>query len=711
MLVEGKEVNDYITYLNTWIEAEKLARKHKNEEMNVRINEKWGSCKMTDGKKLWRAIDWKGKSVKEKADEVPPDAVHRYFQGIFQSAKTKNNPILKENEIYNCGSVEVLDMDITMAEVNDAFSEIGTGTSIDGIAPDILPIIPPALRQLIHVLYNRVFKSTYPSTWQDQLLLPHPKKGHLPSNPQLRGIAIGPVLSRVYDKILNKRFKNWYVPNKEQAGFRELMGCLLQIFAIYLLMELAKNTENEIYIAFMDYEKAFDFLSRKRLMDKLCLAKAGKGFIRAFHSMYEKTAYIPKISNTQLGEKITTEHGVTQGKESSANLYSFYVSDMPTYMEQFTTDYMDPLNLVQLADDTATLASYLESLIQKIKSLFGYSKDNYQVANVGKTKYLHLSKNPFTEPLEIDEGQFVESAHKKGYVYLGSLFISSNILTEHITANINHRMGNMHKFYAWLQFNDTTPIKVKLLVLYNCVFAAILYAAETWGDVTLICEKILRIERQALKRCLGVKSSTPNDLLYIELDQADIIANIRDRQYKFYQKLMSLEEDSAVILDVLEMCKDLQIMKYYDELHGEHKCDNLQEKKNSCTIDEGTYKLRYREITDLQYCPALYESFMREDLRMIITRWRLSCFELAIETGRYKGIPREERLCVFCNVIEDEQHAIYHCKAYDNIRREYRELIEENPTVKKFLNPKNKEMANRVGSYLKLIEDERRSLV
>ena len=174
---------------------------------------------------------------------------------------------------------------------------------------------------------------------------------------------------------------------------------------------------------------------------------------------------------------------------------------------------------------------------------------------------------------------------------------------------------------------------------------------------------------------------------------------------------MSLEEDSVVILDVLEMCKDLQIMKYYDELHGEHKCDNLQEKKNLCTIDEGTYKLRYREITDLQYCPALYESFMREDLRMIITRWRLSCFELAIETGRYKGIPREERLCVFCNVIEDEQHAIYHCKAYDNIRREYRELIEENPTVKKFLNPKNKEMANRVGSYLKLIEDERRSLV
>ena len=75
----------------------------------------------------------------------------------------------------------------------------------------------------------------------------------------------------------------------------------------------------------------------------------------------------------------------------------------------------------------------------------------------------------------------------------------------------------MHKFYAWLQYNTDTPIKVKIIVLYNCVFSAILYAAETWGDITAISENMLQLEKQALKRCLGVKSSTPNDILYIEL--------------------------------------------------------------------------------------------------------------------------------------------------------------------------------------------------
>ena len=711
MLLEGKEKEEYLAYLNTWLEAEKYAKLNRKTELNTRVNQKWNNCKVNDGKTLWKAIDWKGKSVKEKTEEIPPNIIHTYFKGIFQSFKTKDNPTLKEETTYECEYVEELDKDITVEEVIKAMNEIGSGTGLDGIAPDVLKIIPISMRLLIHQLFNRVYSATYPTHWQDQLLFPHPKKGHEVANPQLRGIAIGVLLSRVYDKILNKRFKDWYIPNKQQAGFREKMGCLLQIFVIYLILELANSTGKELYVAFMDYEKAFDYLNRKRLMDKLCHKNAGRRFVHAIHNMYQTTAYIPKLSNTRLGERITTEHGVTQGKEYSANLYSFYVSDMPVYLEEFTTDFMDPLNLVQLADDTATLASFTASLRGKIRALFGYSDDNGQVANIGKTKYLHLSKTPHMDPLEIAEGQFVESAHKKGYIYLGSLFINSNILAEHIAANINNRMWNMHKFYAWLEYNLDTPIKIKLLVLYNCVFSAILYAAETWGDMTMTKEKILQTERQALKRILCVKSSTPNDLLYIELNRADIVANIRDRQQKFYRKLLSLEEGSAIILDVLDMCKELEIVKYYEELSNDNREQNLAEKKHACTNATGTYTVRYTELTNMIYCPAIYESFMREDLRIIITRWRMSCYELKIETGRYEGIVREERTCAFCDVLEDEQHAIYDCRAYNTIRDDFRDILEQYPTVKQFLNPQDKETAEKVGMMLKLIEEERKLLI
>ena len=166
-----------------------------------------------------------------------------------------------------------------------------------------------------------------------------------------------------------------------------------------------------------------------------------------------------------------------------------------------------------------------------------------------------------------------------------------------------------------------------------------------------------------------------------------------------------------MVLDVLEICKELAIVKYYEELHGNHRNQNLAEKKTSCNENIGTYCKRYVELTNLQYCPALYESFMREDLRIIVTRWRMSCINLAIETGRYEGKVYEERLCMFCDIVEDEHHAIFICKAYTRIRNNYKNLLEENPSVNQMLNPKSKEMAINVGMFLKLIEAERESLL
>ena len=47
---------------------------------------------------------------------------------------------------------------------------------------------------------------------------------------------------------------------------------------------------------------------------------------------------------------------------------------------------------------------------------------------------------------------------------------------------------------------------------------------------------------------------------------------------------------------------------------------------------------------------------------------------LAIEKGRYLKIPREQRLCVVCNVVEDEAHFLLHCKTNESLRNT---LLEE----------------------------------
>jgi hypothetical protein len=47
--------------------------------------------------------------------------------------------------------------------------------------------------------------------------------------------------------------------------------------------------------------------------------------------------------------------------------------------------------------------------------------------------------------------------------------------------------------------------------------------------------------------------------------------------------------------------------------------------------------------------------------RRTLTRFRISAHKLAIETGRYKGIPRHDRICTRCtdNTVEDERHFLF----------------------------------------------------
>ena len=261
-----------------------------------------------------------------------------------------------------------------------------------------------------------------------------------------------------------------------------------------------------------------------------------------------------------------------------------------------------------------------------------------------------------------------------------------------------------------MEYNEHTPIQIKLLVLYACVFAAMYYCSETWYEIESVREDILLMERQALKRCLGVKKSTPDDIVYQELNRANIVNSIKERQYKFFRKLRELE-GNALVCDILDLCSELDVVGYYNSLTETHCSEEIAERKNRMNFAESTYIKRYKELTELEYCYPLYNSFLREDLRIVISRWRLSCVPLEIETGRYKGIVREERLCPFCDILEDEEHALMKCEAYNELRDDNKELFEINKSVKDLLNPKDYDTAYQVGCLLKKIEDRRKSPV
>ena len=126
----------------------------------------------------------------------------------------------------------------------------------------------------------------------------------------------------------------------------------------------------------------------------------------------------------------------------------------------------------------------------------------------------------------------------------------------------------------------------------------------------------------------------------------------------------------------------------------------------SLTENVKTKDIRYPEVVGIDQSNCLYDSYVNDSCRTIITRWRLSNFDLAIETGRYERpkVDREQRLCRTCLVKEDEEHVFFSCPLYTDIRRDHPRIFNETSSVKTILNPPTTDLLYETATVLFAIE-------
>lgn len=83
-------------------------------------------------------------------------------------------------------------------------------------------------------------------------------------------------------------------------------------------------------------------------------------------------------------------------------------------------------------------------------------------------------------------------------------------------------------------------------------------------------------------------------------------------------------------------------------------------------------KLRNYVQSKNEYSTESYVSFnLKKGQRSLCAQLRAGVLPLAVEVGRYNGIPEEEPLCVvLCGlgVVEDEFHFVFHCPLYHGLR-------------------------------------------
>ena len=92
--------------------------------------------------------------------------------------------------------------------------------------------------------------------------------------------------------------------------------------------------------------------------------------------------------------------------------------------------------------------------------------------------------------------------------------------------------------------------------------------------------------------------------------------------------------------------------------------------------------------------------------KKLICKLRLSAHTLLIETGRYRGIRHNQRICPLCKLdVEDEFHFLVQCKFYLSFRKKYiKPYYYRNPSVFKvvqLLSSQNTKELSNLALYIK----------
>ena len=192
-----------------------------------------------------------------------------------------------------------------------------------------------------------------------------------------------------------------------------------------------------------------------------------------------------------------------------------------------------------------------------------------------------------------------------------------------------------------------------------------------------------------------------------------MMCRIKLRQKRFFERCKQLTDEDTILSRIMSLCSHLGFYKYYESLEDNLDKVNLNEMKDSINNATTTYCMRYKQMCEMNYNDCIYGQDLREDKRVIITKWRLSSHNLKIETGRYTTppTPRDERVCSACTTtVEDEHHVVFQCPLYRNVQIQHRDLLLRLASIPELLNPKTIVDASEVGDMLLSINSIRRDL-
>ena len=322
------------------------------------------------------------------------------------------------------------------------------------------------------------------------------------------------------------------------------------------------------------------------------------------------------------------------------------------------------------------------------------------------------------------------------YKYLGCIFNYNGRFRK----TINERVCNARRaMYSLLSKSNlmNLPLDITCELFDSLVTPVLLYGCEIWG-----IESIAEIETFHVKFCkriLKLNKNTANCMALGELGRLKLKRIIDKRMISFWCKLVS-PNDTKISSMLFKLSKEMYEAHVYEPkwliyvknvidncgfsnmwnisdpvpnlkwlqsaLHL--KIDDMARQNWASDVTSNSLCVNYR-IFKSECCYSQYLNILSNKDRISLCKFRCSNHKLAVNTGRYENINRNNRICTLCNStdIGDEYHYIFSCPAY---REERERLIKPyyitRPNTYKFhslFNSSNRTELTRLSAFVRAV--------
>ena len=463
------------------------------DKLLLSINEQkefWGNVNKVMGKKkticnnisLETWFDHFKKLLEKDCDPLEEEYVHDNTQ---ESESYFNRPISREEVLFAVRKIK---------------NRKAAGP--DGIIGELLKNAGEYVIDFFVKFFNVLFqKGIFPEKWSEGIVLPLYKKGNVNDPNNYRGITLCDISSKMYSTIINFRLQEWVEENnitgEIQAGFKRNYSTIDHMFTLLALIQKQLSLGRKLYVAFIDFEKAFDSVNRKLLWSVLIKNGIDGKLYNCIKSMYNNVK-VRIRSGFSLTECVNCTYGVKQGDVCSPILFSLFINELAMEVIRcgkhgalFTIDYFE-LFILLLADDVALLSETVVGLQTQLNSLQRASSSLDLKININKSNIVVFRNGGYLSAREKWVLNNMEMPVVNAYKYLGILFstrLSFALACSDLTSRAkNAALSIMHKLRV-LNVNDPS---VLMRIFDSQIQPIAQYGSELWGleDAACQCEKV-----------------------------------------------------------------------------------------------------------------------------------------------------------------------------------------------------------------------------